>query len=109
MLHKYHRTDTNDAEIVAALKKLGAEIVDLSQVGRGIPDKLVWYKQRFHLVEIKYKGRFGWKRTEAQKKFLKQYSMPVVTIDSIDSAIMWARNVAREAFPGVDIDKVHKR
>lgn len=109
MLHKHHRTDANDSEIVEVLRKLGAEVVDLSQVGRGVPDKLVYYKKRFHLIEIKNKGPCGWKYTPSQKKFMEKHTMPVATIDSVDSAIMWARNVSREAFPGVDIDKIHSK
>lgn len=97
MLHKHHRTDTNDAEIVGVLKKLGAEVIDLSQVGRGVPDKLVWLKGRLHLIEIKHKGPFGWKYTESQKRFIERYSIPVVTLDCIDSALDWAKNIARGA------------
>lgn len=109
MLHKHHRTDTNDGEIVGVLKKLGAEVVDLSQVGRGVPDKLVWYRGRLHLIEIKHKSAVGWKYTDAQKRFMEKYSMPVVTIDSVDSALDWANKVPRGAFPGVDIDKIHRK
>jgi hypothetical protein len=108
MLHKHHRTDANDSEIVAVLRKLGAEVVDLSQVGRGVPDKLVYYKKRFHLIEIKHKGPCGWKHTPSQKKFMEKHTMPVVTIDSVDGLLEWAEKASRAAFPGVDIDKIHK-
>ena len=95
MLHKFHRTDTNDSEIVNILLKLGAEVVDLSQCGRGIPDKLVWFKNRYHLIEIKYRGPLGWKYTPAQQKFRKRYAMPIVTLDNVEDTIKWAKNVTR--------------
>ena len=35
------RTDANQAEIVKTLRQAGADVYDLSKVGKGIPDLLV--------------------------------------------------------------------
>ena len=47
------RADENQAEIVTALRQLGATVVILSQVGGGCPDILVGYRGESYLMEIK--------------------------------------------------------
>ena len=47
------RVDANHAAIVAALRKIGALVTDLSGVGRGVPDILVWFRGLWSLLEIK--------------------------------------------------------
>ena len=47
------RVDTNQAEITEALRKHGATVQDLSGVGKGCPDKLVGWRGRNYLMEIK--------------------------------------------------------
>lgn len=50
------RTDANQAEIVAALRKVGCSVLDLSAEGGGCPDLLVSFGGILHLVEIKTKN-----------------------------------------------------
>lgn len=47
------RVDANQAEIVAALRGLGASVTDLHEVGHGCPDILCGYRGRVFLIEIK--------------------------------------------------------
>jgi len=47
------RRDENHAELVRVLEQLGASVVDLADVGGGVPDLLVGYLGRTVLVEIK--------------------------------------------------------
>lgn len=47
------RTDGNHAAILAAMRRLGAWVVDTSRVGSGFPDAMVWHRGMIHLVEIK--------------------------------------------------------
>jgi Holliday junction resolvase len=47
------KTDRNQAEIVAALRKVGATVVSLAAVGSGVPDLLVGHKGGTYLLEIK--------------------------------------------------------
>jgi hypothetical protein len=47
------RVDQNQSDIVAALRAVGAAVVDLHAVGRGCPDILVGYQGRNYLMEIK--------------------------------------------------------
>jgi len=52
------RIDSNHAEIVAALRKCGASVINLSRVGEGCPDLLVGMLGRNVLLEVKAeKGR----------------------------------------------------
>lgn len=47
------RTDANQREIVAALRAVGAEVISLHTVGRGVPDLLVLHRGRVWLLECK--------------------------------------------------------
>jgi hypothetical protein len=50
------RVDQNQAEIVQAMRDLGASVVDLHEVGKGCPDLLVGYRGFTVLIEIKMPG-----------------------------------------------------
>ena len=52
-MRKYGRTDCNQAEVVRALRKIGASVQDLSPVGNGCPDLLVGWRGRDFLMEVK--------------------------------------------------------
>ena len=47
------RVDTNQKEIIHALRTFGAVIVDLSGVGKGCPYLLVGFKGKTYLIEVK--------------------------------------------------------
>src|SRR5512138_2390932 len=54
IMRRAARTDENQAEIVEALRKAGAKVTLLHQVGGGCPDLLVGKRDRsFALVEVK--------------------------------------------------------
>lgn len=55
-MRKRGRTDNNQAEIVAALRQCGAQVLNLSSVGQGCPDVLVGRAGRNMLLEIKSRG-----------------------------------------------------
>jgi len=48
-----NRVDANQREIIRAAEKMGASVIDLSQVGGGIPDILIGYRGKNYLIEIK--------------------------------------------------------
>jgi hypothetical protein len=50
------RVDTNQTEIVAAARKLGAGVLHLHQVGQGCPDLLLGARGINYLIEIKMPG-----------------------------------------------------
>lgn len=47
------RTDGNHAAILAAMRRVGAWVVDTSRVGNGFPDAMVWHRGSVHMIEIK--------------------------------------------------------
>ena len=47
------RVDANQAEIVADLRKCGASVHDLHEVGSGCPDIVVGFRGVNYLIEIK--------------------------------------------------------
>jgi hypothetical protein len=51
------RADGNQAEIVAALKRIGASVHDTHRVGDGFPDLVVGYRGATGLLELKLPGR----------------------------------------------------
>ena len=47
------KKDANHNEVVDALKKAGAYVLDMSHVGRGFPDLIVGFQSETILMEIK--------------------------------------------------------
>ena len=47
------KVDANQPEIVAALRRVGADVFSLAAVGEGIPDLLVGFRGTTVLIEIK--------------------------------------------------------
>ena len=47
------RTDANHGDVVAALRKAGHYVLDLSRLGSGCPDLLIARRGRLVLVEVK--------------------------------------------------------
>lgn len=51
------RVDSNQAEIVKALRKIGATVTPLHRVGGGVPDLLCSFRQRWMVLECKVKSK----------------------------------------------------
>jgi len=47
------KVDENQAQVVAALRALGATVQSLAAVGAGVPDLLVGHRGRTFLLEVK--------------------------------------------------------
>lgn len=47
------RSDANQKAIDVALRAVGASVVALGNVGKGVPDRLVGYKGQTYLIETK--------------------------------------------------------
>lgn len=65
-MRRKRRVDSNQAEIVEALRSHGCSVEVLSDVGRGVPDLLVGYDGKNLLLEVKSpdgalnKDQFEW-------------------------------------------------
>ena len=86
------KKDANHMEIVRAFKKLGAEIIDLSPLGYGVPDILVAVRRSAYLVEIKNpKTKYGRTGGNAlQIAWAASWPCPVYIVESIDDVLALA-------------------
>jgi len=82
------RTDANQASIMAALRQVGATVVDLSAVGRGVPDLLVGFRGQTYLLEVKNKAGRN-RLTADQDVFLAWWHgvPPVIVYNENDALI----------------------
>lgn len=63
------KKDANHGQIVDAFKKLGAGVVDMSRLGCGVPDLVVWCRGQWLLVDVKNpKTRYGQKGLNKRQK-----------------------------------------
>jgi Holliday junction resolvase len=80
------RTDANQAEIVKTLRQAGADVYDLSKVGKGIPDLLVTFNGETILMEVKANAKSRY--TPDQLKFIANWKGgPLSRVDSPESAL----------------------
>ena len=81
---KYGRKDSNQAEIVEALEKVGCEVTDMSQAGNGFPDLICTRAGIHYLIEIKTtKGKLR----QSQVDFHAKHK-PVYTVRNVDEALI---------------------
>ncbi len=89
------KVDTTQRMIKAVAEAHGWEVISTAAVGDGFPDLLVYRKpQGFRLVECKSGPNAPF--TEAQKKFRRTYTMPVLTVMSGEDAECVFRTLTKE-------------
>ena len=87
------RTDANQAEIVKAMRVMGALVVDLHAVGKGVPDLLVCWKGRNILIEVKtVNGRM----TKPEEDFFSWWTGPLAIVRTPEDAYQVLRNSEEE-------------
>lgn len=80
------KVDVNQAEIVEALQRVGANVESLADVGRGVPDLLVGYSGRLLLLEVKSGPRA--RLTTTQAIWHRQWAgYPVYVVRSVEEAL----------------------
>lgn len=82
------KVDANQPEIVAALRKAGCSVSSLAMVGMGVPDVLVGYQGRNHLLEIKdgNKPPSAQKLTEMEQRWIDNWRGNVAVVNSVEAA-----------------------
>jgi lambda repressor-like predicted transcriptional regulator len=85
-MKRAHRVDGPQKQIVAALRKVGASVLDLSGVGGGAPDLLVGYRYQNILLEVKAPG-------ESQRENQVEWSDgwngdPVYVVQTVSNALV---------------------
>ncbi len=83
------RIDTNQNEIVQALRAVGASVAITSMVGHGFPDIVVGYRQRNYLIEIKDGSKPPSKRrlTSDEQEFFDLWRGSVFVANNSDEAL----------------------
>lgn len=90
IMRRAAKKDANHVEIVAALRKAGATVVDLGAVGHGVPDLLIGHRGRTMLMEIKDGAKCPSARhlTPDQEKFFAAWQGgTLAVVDSVDAAL----------------------
>ena len=90
------KVDANQAEIVQALRQIGAVVQSLAAVGNGCPDLLVGYRNRLFLLELKdgNKPPSAQALTPHQVEWHRVWQGRVVVVNSVESAIAAINNPA---------------
>lgn len=78
------RVDRNQAEVVQALRKVGASVQLLHQVGGGCPDIGVGFRGHTYLLEIKAEGG---RLTEDEREWHQQWRGHVAVVYSVGDAL----------------------
>ena len=85
------RVDGNQSEIVCALRTAGASVQILSSVGKGCPDLLVAYRDRWHVLELKDGAKVPSKQTltEDEERWHDEFGQqaPVHICNSVEAAL----------------------
>lgn len=84
------KVDDNQAEIVAALRKIGASVQPLHAVGQGCPDILVGWRGMNTVLEIKdgKKPPSARKLTPDQEKWHATWMGQVTVVETVEQAIL---------------------
>jgi hypothetical protein len=89
------KVDANHSEIVAAFRKLGASVLSLANLGRGVPDLLVAWCGVTMLVEVKApKG----KETEDQLRFFEGWQGQIFIVRDTEGVLTVGRLLKEQAF-----------
>jgi hypothetical protein len=78
------RTDQNQADIIAALRAVGASVQDLHLVGRDCPDIIVGYQGQNYLMEVK--SNIG-HLSEGQRRWHADWRGRVWVVRCVDDAL----------------------
>jgi len=89
------RVDANQKSIVAALRRLGATILIMSDLGKGAPDIAVGWRGFNYFFELKdgSKPPSARKLTEAEEKFFCEWQGQVHIVYSVDDAVNYLKNL----------------
>lgn len=83
------RIDTNQPEIVQALRDVGASVAITSMVGAGFPDIVVGYRDHNYLIEIKDGSKPPSRRklTKDEQAFFDTWRGTVYIAKDVDEAL----------------------
>ena len=86
------RVDSNHSEVVAAFRKLGCSVLDLSKVGKGCPDLAVAFMGMTYLVEVKDgKAKINADVKKRQEEFRANWKGPHAIVRDVSGAVTVVR------------------
>lgn len=83
-MRKHGRVDKNQKEIVDALRKAGATVLSLADVGNGCPDLLVSFRDELYLMEIKDESG---KLTSDEANFFDAWGGNAYIVRTVETAL----------------------
>lgn len=92
------KVDLNQPQIIRDLRKIGATVTVISSLGKGVPDLLVSYQEKWWLFELKNpdKPKSQQKLTIDEQKWVNRQKAPVYIVRDIGEAITIFFNARRE-------------
>lgn len=78
--------DANQAELVRMIQQLGGSVQVLSDVGLGVPDLLVGWRQRNVLLEVKNPQQ-RWCLTKDEELWHKTWRGQVAVVQTLDEVL----------------------
>lgn len=81
---KYAKIDTNQPEIVEALRAVGVSVQSTATIGKGFPDLVAAKGQNTWIIEVKQPDG---KLTSDQIKFIEEWRGVVHIVRSVDDAL----------------------
>ena len=84
--------DNTQVEIVKALRGMGAAVLSLAQLGKGVPDLLVAFRDQLVLLECKTPGNG---LTKAQAEFLSTWPCRAHVVETPEQAMKIVAESAR--------------
>jgi hypothetical protein len=88
-MRRASRVDENQREIVQALRKCGASVLSLAELGKGCPDLLIAIGNRTLMLEVKdgSKPPSARKLTPDQQRFHASWQGQIAVVTSVDEAL----------------------
>lgn len=81
------KVDSNQQEIVRALRAVGAQVMVLSDAGNGRPDLFAYYRRRWFAIEVKNLDGKGDKLSPAETREHSKYCGAISIVRSISEAL----------------------
>jgi hypothetical protein len=82
-----NKVDGNQSEIVSALRDLGASVAILADLGCGIPDLLVGWRDHNLLLEVKNPDGRGNRTTPAEISWTESWKGQIGVVNNVEEAL----------------------
>jgi hypothetical protein len=80
------KIDSNQPEIVAALRQIGATVQSISEIGGGCPDLLVGFRGENFLLEVKVPGSER-RMTRLEVQWLEDWRGTAAVVSTVEQAL----------------------